>query len=298
MATSQNGYSAPISAVNRNVPGGKIPLRPGPAGDLLAWVAVQFHNRVEPLVWPGNWGYAYRDIRGSTGLSNHASGTAIDLNAPKHPLGTNPSVNFTAGQIAAIRSILAQCQGCVRWGGDYTGRKDPMHFEIVRDEATCARVLAAVTSGGGGAAPIEEDDVNLDDVFTTRYNNPLRVRDYFAWTDYRINEMFNMLAGALQSKVDPNAKLRPLDFLPFIDYYATEANRKAAALLDLVAKQNGVTAQAIADALRPGLVAAVLPELRDAVADVLDDDNGEQADAIVEAALAKLAQKLTTTQEG
>ncbi|MEV6879780.1 M15 family metallopeptidase [Amycolatopsis sp. NPDC051128] len=165
MPTSQNGYTAPITPVGRDLPGGKVPLRAGPTGDLLAWVGRQFHALVEPLIWPGCWGYAYRDIRGATQLSNHSSGTALDLNAPAHPLGTNPSASFRPDQITAIRAIVARTEGCVRWGGDYTGRRDPMHFEIVASETRCAAVLAKLTAAGGGAVTTGGgfDDVSMND---------------------------------------------------------------------------------------------------------------------------------------
>lgn len=160
MTTSQNGYSAPITPVRYELPGGAVSLRAGPTGALLQWVGRQFHARVEPLVWPGCWGYNYREIRGATGLSNHASGTALDLNAPKHPLGTAPSANFTAAQIAVIRAIVAATEGCVRWGGDYTGRQDPMHFEINNgvSEARCAAVLAKLTAGKDEDMPLNDAD--------------------------------------------------------------------------------------------------------------------------------------------
>ncbi|MET7989859.1 M15 family metallopeptidase [Amycolatopsis sp. NPDC005232] len=176
MPTSQNGYTAPITPVGRALPGGSVPLRAGATGDLLAWVGRQFHARVEPLIWPGCWGYAYRDVRGATDLSNHASGTALDLNAPKHPLGTSPSANYTSAQIATIHAIVAQTSGCVRWGGDYVGRKDPMHFEIVASEAACAAVLARLaaappagggTAGGGTVHDQEDEDVSSDVIIGT-----------------------------------------------------------------------------------------------------------------------------------
>lgn len=147
MVTSQNGYpaSADRSSIHTvTVPGTdvRIPVRVGPAGDLLIWAAARWHREVEPLV-PGTcWGWAYRAVRGATDLSNHASGTAIDLNAPQHPLGTAPTANFNAAEIAAVRRIIADAQGCLQWGGDYAGRKDPMHIEVIRPEADCARVLA------------------------------------------------------------------------------------------------------------------------------------------------------------
>lgn len=151
MAVSQNGYPAndPTLVSSRLVPGTtrKLTVRKGPAGDLLLWVAAQFDKRVEDIEQGilDDWGYAERPIRGGTELSNHASGTAIDLNATSHPLATDPPANFTQAEIDEIHEIIGQTQGCVRWGGDYTGRKDGMHFEIVRDETTCARALAALT---------------------------------------------------------------------------------------------------------------------------------------------------------
>jgi hypothetical protein len=145
VATSQNGFSANDRSliVSYAIPGGKVALRRGPAGELLAAAARRWHAEVEPLVWPGCWGYAERTIRGdSTTLSNHASGTAIDLNAPRHPLGTDPRTNFSPTAIAAARRIVADSAGCLRWGGDYIGRRDGMHLEVVAPEARCGQVLA------------------------------------------------------------------------------------------------------------------------------------------------------------
>lgn len=155
MPVSQNGYPANDRSLvhNPKVPGTPIDfpggVRRGPAGDLLIWIAEQMQNRVERR--PNNygmWGYAERPIRGGTQLSNHASGTAIDWHAPAHPLGADNT--FSNAQEAEIHQILREAEGCVRWGGDYSGRRDEMHFELVRSEAECARVLAKVRGGGGG----------------------------------------------------------------------------------------------------------------------------------------------------
>jgi D-alanyl-D-alanine carboxypeptidase/Putative peptidoglycan binding domain len=145
VVTSQNGYGANDRSVivSYAVPGGKLALRRGAAGELLAAAVRRWHDEVEPLKWPGVWGYAERPIRGSTTvLSNHASGTGADCNAPAHPLGTSPEQNMTPAKIAAVRRIVADSDGCLRWGGDYTGRKDPMHLEVIGGEAACAKVLA------------------------------------------------------------------------------------------------------------------------------------------------------------
>lgn len=139
MLLSQNGYSANDRSViaSYTVPGtsGRIALRRGDVATVLLYVFQRFNREVEKLVWPGVWGYAERTIRGSsTTLSNHASGTAGDANAPQHPLGTNPTSNYTRAQISRINDILRYCvvdgKSVVRWGGNYVGRKDGMHFEI------------------------------------------------------------------------------------------------------------------------------------------------------------------------
>jgi hypothetical protein len=162
VAYSQNGLTANDRSlvVSYSVPGGKLALRRGPTGELLAEAARRWHTEVEPLVWPGNWGYAERNIRGSTTtLSNHASGSAIDLNAPAHPLGTDPRANFTPAKIAAVRRIVADSEGCLRWGGDYTGRKDGMHLEVIAAEARCATVLAKWRGNPSISALKAEEDM-------------------------------------------------------------------------------------------------------------------------------------------
>lgn len=162
MATSQNGFSAnDRSAIaSYHLPGGKVAIRKGDVSVVLIWVAQRFHETVEPLVWPGNWGYAERTIRGSsTTLSNHASGTALDLNAPAHPLGRRGT--FSAAQVRAIRSILDFCEGVVRWGGDYRSRADEMHFEINAGSAAVRRVADKIR---GGAPAVQEDELSQQEV--------------------------------------------------------------------------------------------------------------------------------------
>lgn len=159
--TSQNGYWANRQDLLKTytVPGSsvRLRLREGAPGEILVYLAERYHREVEPLDPPGaipdNWSYAEREIRGSTTtLSNHASGTAIDLRATRHPLGVRGT--FTPAQVRAIRRILADLDGCVRWGGDYTGRADEMHFEIDDDPDTCARVAARLRAPD----PDTEDD--------------------------------------------------------------------------------------------------------------------------------------------
>lgn len=100
------------------------------AGVILAAFAAEFHAQVEPIDKGqlDEWGYAYRNVRGSdTDLSNHSSGTAIDLNSTKHPLHAENT--FTKQQAVIIRELCKKYG--LRWGGDYAKRKDEMHFEVI-----------------------------------------------------------------------------------------------------------------------------------------------------------------------
>jgi hypothetical protein len=163
---SQNGFPAnDRSQIGVfQVPGTstRLALRKGNVATVLLYVASEFDKCVEDIDTPSSrgyvkddlnaegsspstvfddWSFAVRMVRGSsTSMSNHASGSAIDLNATQHPLGTTG--NFTSHQRAVIRRILKDCGGVVRWGGDYVSRKDPMHFEINASPARVAVVAA------------------------------------------------------------------------------------------------------------------------------------------------------------
>lgn len=169
---SQNGLSANDPSLIQSViiPGTdvRVAVRKGPVGDLLLYAAARWHVEVEPLRAPDGvldcWGYAARNVRGSNDISNHASGSALDLRARAHPLGTDPADNFTPAQISAIRKIVADCSGCLRWGGDYFGRKDGMHIETLGTEEAIATTLAHLMTvppdpGGTDDMALNEHDI-------------------------------------------------------------------------------------------------------------------------------------------
>jgi len=158
-STSQNGWPVLPSTDSRRdrgfQAGGELfvgGVREGEVSAILGFVAARFDRDVEALKNPGCWGWARRAIRNGTVWSNHASATAIDCNAPEHPLGARGT--FTAAQIRQIQTILSFCEGTVRWGGDYSGRRDEMHFEINRrpGDAAIARVAARIGRLAGRAA--------------------------------------------------------------------------------------------------------------------------------------------------
>jgi hypothetical protein len=142
MRTSQNGWPAlavpPAGALDWVT--GRV--TPGPVHTVFAYLCAQFHARVEPITRALSWGWAYRTITGTPTLSNHASGTAIDLNAPAHPFGR--AGTFTPTQVTAIEAILGELSAVVRWGGHYPGRKDEMHFEIHATPSAVATVATRV----------------------------------------------------------------------------------------------------------------------------------------------------------
>ena len=140
MSTSQNGWTVVDStAMDRTaVHGVAFPngFRAGDVAYVLRWFFGQFHARVEQLVTPGCWGYDKREIDDSGTWSNHASGTAGDANAPQHPRGKRGT--FSSTKLAALRQLLAETGGVIRWGGDFTTIVDEMHFEIHGNAAAVA----------------------------------------------------------------------------------------------------------------------------------------------------------------
>lgn len=144
--TSYNGWTASkdqakIRIKSYAIAGTNIKLRCAYlAAPLLVAFAEDFNRHIEPIDGGtlDDWGYAYRDVRGVPDkLSNHSSGTAIDLNATKHPLGK--AATFTADKIPMIQA-LTQKYG-LAWGGNWL-RKDEMHWEIAQDPIKTAKLIA------------------------------------------------------------------------------------------------------------------------------------------------------------
>ena len=95
MASSQNGWPASadrksIDIITIEVEGcqTKFAVTKKVAPIFKAFLA-EFNATVEKIdKGKDDWGYCFRQVRGSTDmLSNHASGTAVDINSSKHSLG-------------------------------------------------------------------------------------------------------------------------------------------------------------------------------------------------------------------
>lgn len=151
MATSQNGWTtiAGNDLDKSNIPGTSVTpvpgLRPGDVATVLLHVGKLFNERVDRLYNPGCWGWNVPiAIPGSDVISNHGSGTAIDLNAPSFPWKLR---RMTPEQREACRQIVRDLNGVVAWGGDYTTHVDEMHFEIVGNEQEVAEAAKKIKGG-------------------------------------------------------------------------------------------------------------------------------------------------------
>ena len=91
MLTSQNLWSVIPSSTSpllTTIPKIIGKVRAGDVATIFTYLIARFDAEVEDVdAGQDDWGYAYRAIRGATSISNHASATAVDLNATRHPLG-------------------------------------------------------------------------------------------------------------------------------------------------------------------------------------------------------------------
>lgn len=150
MLKSSNGWPASkirneIGIESFLVPGTKIKLACAKAvAPLLVGFAAEFHELIEPIDEGGldDWGYAFRDVRGVPGkLSNHSSGTAIDLNATRHILGK--AGTFPAEKVPMLKALAKKYS--LTWGGsDNWRRKDEMHFEVAVQPSKVEAAIAKI----------------------------------------------------------------------------------------------------------------------------------------------------------
>jgi hypothetical protein len=120
--TSPNGWPASenrqtIGIKSFVIPGTKLKIACAQAvAPILVAFCKEFHELVEPIDQGqlDDWGYAFRMTRGSDKvLSNHSSGTAVDLNALQHPLGKSNTFNK---EQCNIITLLITKYG-LAWGG-------------------------------------------------------------------------------------------------------------------------------------------------------------------------------------
>lgn len=102
------------------------------------------------------WGYSNRPIAGTSTPSNHSWGLAVDLNAPTNPMMSPLRTDMPRWMVEMWKDLG------FRWGGDYTGRKDAMHFEFMGTPADATRLApkpGGIKPAGTGAIRIEGANV-------------------------------------------------------------------------------------------------------------------------------------------
>lgn len=146
MANSYNGWPVDDGSnidTEFNVVGIKYPggVRKGSVSIVFRWFLTKLATLETPrgpLQTPPNgecWGWEVRaDVNDPGLISCHASGTAVDHNATRHPNGSSAYYGWSTDQVAQIRAWLNEAQ-VIYWGADFSGTKDPMHFEIQGDQA-------------------------------------------------------------------------------------------------------------------------------------------------------------------
>lgn len=170
---SYNGWPAyPVkqrAALNlTKISVGGVDFPPGVRGGDVAVVFQYLVNRlnkeVEKAVNPGCWGYNFRLNRNANNLSCHSSATAIDYNAPQHPNGRRGT--WGPVKAAKVRQILADLDHIIRWGEDFHGTPDGMHFEINANAAAVKKVADKIRAASRVAPrkvvpPIQPQDPRL-----------------------------------------------------------------------------------------------------------------------------------------
>lgn len=128
------------------------PLRKGaPLTILGAWL-FWYDRNVEEILSP-TWGWSNTN---DVANSNHLSGTAVDINAPKYPWGQRV---MPGARKQKIREGLALFEGTVFWGADWS-RADEMHYQMAfregdpRNEAFANKLRGGhLGIYGGGTTP-------------------------------------------------------------------------------------------------------------------------------------------------
>lgn len=144
----------------------RVPLRRGNVATILNAFIILYNREVEPIT-SQVWGWsADNDVANS----NHMSGTAIDINAPKYPWGRKV---MPPARVAKVEQLVAKFEGVIFWGRNWK-RPDEMHFQIglPPNDHRVADFANRLNSGHLGAYPAtpnhKEEKVPTNDQLTAR----------------------------------------------------------------------------------------------------------------------------------
>lgn len=197
MVTSYNGFPASPSPSSigivtiEPIKGRKFNVA-GILAKAYTYLIIRFHLEVEDLVSADptldDWSYNYRaNVNNPSQLSCHASGSAVDLDATRHPNGKRGT--FTAAQYAVLADIYAFLEGVMTFGiaggipgtgGKYGwtpgSNNDEMHHEgssysyvkanigriNAKIDAVLPGLMARLGSSAGAAVPSIPEAVPAD----------------------------------------------------------------------------------------------------------------------------------------
>ncbi|MEV6982906.1 M15 family metallopeptidase [Sphaerisporangium sp. NPDC051017] len=163
---SPNGWSINTAANSggsvwtRPVPGTafNVDVAIGEVEIVLVHVIRRFHYEIDTLR-PGDVvGFRAASLRRGYEL-NHASGTAIDIRPGHYPPGVRNG--FYPHEVAVIHDILAECEGVVSWGGNFS-YPDEAHFAIgvpptdERMRRVTSKIRGWNSAPGAGAGVIQD----------------------------------------------------------------------------------------------------------------------------------------------
>lgn len=127
-----------------------VTLLSGPSAVVLLHVARRFHYEVGALRAGDITGYAEFPA-GTPFAADHRSGTAIAIRPDSYPAGATGGL--FPHEVAIVRDVLAECEGVVRWGGDFRKTPKEGHFRVDVKPGDPALARVAEKIGGWVDAP-------------------------------------------------------------------------------------------------------------------------------------------------
>ena len=131
--------------------------------ELVRWLTLERQRTGVPAL-SSVGGYIKRVISGTSTWSNHSWGLAADFNAATNPYARNGGTDMPPGTSEKAKSLG------MRWGGDYAGKRDAMHFEFIGTPADATRLVAELARARRTPTPVvskpnpsEEDTVTPED---------------------------------------------------------------------------------------------------------------------------------------
>lgn len=171
MTLTENGWTQiDRPGANFTAPNGwRVDVRDSATATVFDYIAKRWHAEIEPITVIGGW----RDgtpIAGTTRMSNHTAGLAMDINPHRHTYeytrrqaGRPYIETFTAAQIDTLHQIkadLAQLAGgkrVITLGIDYKpGRRDGMHVEVRCSAETLHAAAEAIRRQGSKPTPVKD----------------------------------------------------------------------------------------------------------------------------------------------